>query len=347
MDIKKRGNLTELVLSPMFVVLIVLGLVFFPLLKYATSVGQSSFFEREFYAKDLGLMISAFQAAPNNVIVNYERVRNVNVSFTPNYIESFAYNIDPSKNPSKVTKFHIFPSSIDILKIMVGPSVVTDDKGNSNPIEYNIVLNKNDKSISIASSNGFSNTIIPSRQGLDAVIDSFVSHIYEKKSIYIDTIHGSGILNDNTSADIFGRVICNGIGGRNDYLKSSPDCDIAGRIDLQKKIKFAKNADFVVLIFVNDNLISDDLKIYYYEGSSEFSDKSNKIASYATTLFENKNYVIRRRNLDELKNSEVSLILDKSRSGFVIEIGKIDTKGKDDISKISDVLSKLLSEVSK
>lgn len=342
--LRKRGNLTEMVLSPMFVVIIVLALVFLPLLKYTTSVGQSSYFEREFYTKDLGLMVSALQAAPNNVVLNYENVKKVNVTFTSNYIEAYGYNVNPSQSPSKVSRFHIFPSSVEVLSIMLSPGISTDDKGNSNPLAYNILLNKDSKTITASSSNGFSSNV-QKKDVIDKAIDNFISGLYEQKKIYIDVVYGSGKTSDGVDGDLFGKRICTGATVASNFLKIDR-CNLENRAKIDERIKLANSADFVVVLFVNEKS-NDDLKVYYYEGSSASVDISKRIAEYAVKVFSDNEYSMERADISTLDNDEIKKIITKDKPGIVIQIGNVDELDTDDIDVFSNDLKNLLTGVSK
>lgn len=339
--INKRGNLTEMVLSPMFALIIVLALVFIPLLKYTTAVGQSAYFEREFYSKDLGLMVSALQAAPNNVILNYNNVKSVNVTFKSNYIETHGYDVNPLNSPSKVSRFHIFPSSVEVIGVTLSPGIITDEKGNSNPIAYSIMLNKDSKTITASSSNGFTANV-QKKDSVDLAIDDFISKIYEEKKIYIDTI-GSGITSDNNDGVIFGKRICTGVLPGKSFLN---DCPLDNRATLEDRIKLAKAADFIIVIFVNEES-GDDLTVYYYEGTGETVDKSKKIADYAVKMFSNGRFVMTRDDIAHLDNDEIKKIISKDKVGIVIEIGNVDELKASDIGIFSSDLRNLLLGVSK
>lgn len=341
----KRGNLTEMVLSPMFIVLVVLALVFLPLLKYTTSVGQSSYYEREFYAKDLGLMISVLQAAPNDVVISYEQVKNVNVTIAPNYVLVHGFDVSPVKTPSKVTKFHIFPSSLEIVKTVLSPPVVTEDNGYVSPFEYSIVLNKNSNRISASSSTGMSLTPTPQKDSIDNSIDSFISALYEDNKIYIDVVYGSGKTSDGDDADVFGKAICNGIIIGNDY-SSIDKCNLYNRATINDRINFAKQAEMIVVIYVNDRS-NEKLRIYYHEGASSSNDKSKRISEFAVNVFSNAGYLTDKRPMTDLNDNEINQILTPDKVGFVIEIGNVDSLKKSDVISISEQVKNVLIKVSK
>ena len=341
----KRGNMIDLILSPMFVVIIVLTLVFLPLLKYATSVGKSAYFEREFYSKDLGLMVSALQAAPNDVTVNYENVRNVNVTFKPNYIESYGYDVNPKNSPSKVTRFHIFPSSVSVIETLISPIVITDEKGYQSVLPYTIRLNKNQKEIIASSSNGFSSQL-PKKDIVDVAVDKFISALYEQKNIYIDVAYGNGKSIDGVDANVFGKTICNAaVSGT--YFSRVDKCNMDKSANIEERIKLAERADFIVIIYVNQES-DDSLKIYYYEGVGPNVETSKKVAEQAIKIFENNGIVLSRDDISHLNsNEDIKKILLQNKPGFVIEIGDIEKLETNSIYVIGESIKNALLVISK
>ena len=138
---KKRGNLIEMLLSPMFLLLIVLTLVFLPLLKYTSDIGKSSYYEREFLSRDVGLMIAALQASPNDAMVNYgEKTYGLYLLIKPGSVQ--AYSDDPESSKARVSSFQLIPSKLRMEKFSFGPKTEKDQEGEEVKIPFRLTLKK-------------------------------------------------------------------------------------------------------------------------------------------------------------------------------------------------------------
>lgn len=82
----KRGNVIDLMTSPLFVTIVALGLVGLSILQAATQIGTDTTFEQKYYSADAALLIDSFYALRKDLNINYNY-------FLPS---NFGMNVEPS-----------------------------------------------------------------------------------------------------------------------------------------------------------------------------------------------------------------------------------------------------------
>lgn len=68
----RRGTVADIVLSPTFVTILVLGFVFFRILGLVMDIGTSTAYDKHFYATDIGLLVDSLQAVYPDISLNVE-----------------------------------------------------------------------------------------------------------------------------------------------------------------------------------------------------------------------------------------------------------------------------------
>ena len=86
----KRGEWTEVELTPVFLLLLLTGIFFIPLMLWmGTTVPDKAIYERSFLARDLSMALDALQASPNNALIVYDNTQHFSFLVTDNKVEVF------------------------------------------------------------------------------------------------------------------------------------------------------------------------------------------------------------------------------------------------------------------
>ncbi|RLE45294.1 hypothetical protein DRJ22_04720 [Candidatus Woesearchaeota archaeon] len=85
----KKGGILDLVLHPVFVTVVVLGLVFFSVMHAITNIGESKEFDKKRLAADISLLIESFQSVPRelNLFINYDFPSDFNLDIKVNKVK--------------------------------------------------------------------------------------------------------------------------------------------------------------------------------------------------------------------------------------------------------------------
>lgn len=325
----KKGNLQELVLGPLFPVLIAF-VIFILMLNYTSSIAKSYYFEREFIARDVGLMVEAIRASPNDVQINYleeanKKYSELNININKDYVETYGYNVDPKKSPSKTSRFWIFPSKLIVNDFNAAPRVEKAADGSDNIFSYNLYFIKT--SLGITPSSDQKN--IPQKPvETCAYINTFLDNWDAIKRVYVTTLYSGGErkTSDGYTGEMFAKSICTSITPYNGILSSQ--CTYSSA-------QVPTNAELVILIYVNqDQNTNPALNIYYLEGQDESATKSQKLecitASKLEPVYSGK--VGTSQMSSELASKARSVA--GTKPVIVIEVNRIEELGKGDDEKI-------------
>lgn len=352
----KRGDMSTEMMSTIFIALIFIGVTFL-LLYYVSEFGKSSYFEREFYSKDLGLMIGTLQASPNYAMINYPNdIKGINVSFKRNYVETYSYNIDPSLATARVSKFNILPSSVTLVDTTITAAMMKNTLGETLPTAYTIYFSKDMQSITPSAKQGSVTPNTEKKSEACEVINSITSNLYDTEKSYIDVMQNlDGTISDGVTSNDFAKSLCKNTllvgmaNGYNNFLNNK-DCEFEKRsydeILLERKAKAAK-ADIIIIIYLMPKKKNDQINLYYYAGNDETSKKSKLLTCKANPILQNLKYTV---NINEMNNFEEKTrienenLFSKSKVGVILEISNLETIKSDDVSEISKAIHNAIRE---
>jgi hypothetical protein len=349
--LNKRGD-AEVVLAPLAPLIIVIG-VFILLLIYISGVGQSSYFEREFLTRDIGLMVGALQAAPYNVQINYpsengDKAKDLKINITKNYVEAYTYNLDPKIAPSKVSRFYLFPSIMPITELNAAPKVEKGGDGKDITYSYRLYFMKDITGI-IPSMNN-KNTPTEKGESYFNPIYTAIENWYQTPKVYIETIYDSD--GKTEDRDIKGtdllKSLCSFLdisGGEGIYssedIHSSDNCVYSREQSDEKKkarILNLEKADFVLIIYVNElKQDSTIIDIYPVGQTGDFAAKSLKLADISLGNLKAVNIVSSKKQLEGALKAR-ALNIASGKPAILVEIGNLEKIKKDDLAKIESAL---------
>ena len=249
-------------MSPMFVVLVVMVLVFIPLLYYTSSLGEQSYFEREFIVRDIGLLIDAIHASPNDVKINYPDTKGLNISFKKDLISSSKFD---EKN--QISGFYIVPSGLYLYETDLNPKIIIS-QGEKIALKYNLMIEKNTKDGTIIPQIENNNIVVEKRSKINEFIST--KDVLKDQVITIMVDH----LTTKTNKDIE-NSICFGIvsKGQNIFPTDNFGCN-------DQKIKPISESNMVIIIEASNDVSDNELIVEYFGNQGEYDQKrkSEKLA---------------------------------------------------------------------
>ncbi|MBR9691043.1 hypothetical protein GOV08_05160 [Candidatus Woesearchaeota archaeon] len=342
---KKRGNIIEMVLNPLFHVLIAFGIILL-LLNYTTSVGKSSYYEREFLSRNTGLMIEALQAAPNNVTAKYTlSTHGLILSFEKDKVVAYPHDVDPETSNVKVSAYPIIPSSLKIDENILKPNIITGAKGKEVPFPFKLSFQKTSERI-IPTTEGYSPKHEEQKEANCIFVNTLDEVWADQKKVLIDVIDvgKQGATKDNILSSTFAAGICGSLTlGTSDkaFLPINSDCKTLGMSidDHIKKIENL-NPDLLIILFVNTNNETENtLKIYYV---GDGADKNKEIKLACQIISKLLDADIKYTSAQKIGGlppylSHISSVL-KGRTSILIDVGNINHLQNKDIKQISEAL---------
>jgi|GEM_PF-6692794 len=108
----KRGNVIDLMTSPLFITIVALGLVGLTIFSAITQIGSSTTFEQKSYSADAALLIDSLYAVRKDVNLNYIYLTPENIGFqiTPNTIIAYT-NKTPEGNKFYYTQDYFYSNT--------------------------------------------------------------------------------------------------------------------------------------------------------------------------------------------------------------------------------------------
>ena len=336
--LNKRGD-AELELTALSPLIIVLG-VFIILLVYISGVGESSYFEREFLTRDIGLMLGALQASPNNVQVNYpiensNKAKDLKIDINQKYVEAHAYNLDPKIAPSKVSRYYLFPSILPIVELNAAPKIEKDSNGKDITYSYRLYFLKDSSGITPSMDN--KNSPAEKNEGyIKNMIYTAIENWYATSKVYIETMYNPGGKTGEIKGDVLLKSICSfldrtkgeGIYSGNNCEPTIPEI----RKDLVLK------ADYVIILYVNgEKQDSTVIDIYPVGQTGDTAAKSEKLASLLEGNLNRVSMVSSKKQIEgPLKSAAIDIA--SGKPAILVEIGNIDKIVKGDIKTITDAV---------
>lgn len=90
----KRGNLTDLITQPIIKIIIIFLLIYPPLQLMINTVGDNKSFEKNFYARDIALLVDTLELLPGNMIVDYTVKEEFDFELDENEVRVYEKGID-------------------------------------------------------------------------------------------------------------------------------------------------------------------------------------------------------------------------------------------------------------
>lgn len=262
---KKKGNLIETVLSPFFILLVILVVVFWPLLNYTTSLGSSSYFERELLTRDLGLLIESMQASPNDVELQYNvKTKQLSMIIEDGIVKAYPYDVKPETSPGLVTGFKINPSNVKIIKSSIGPIVKKDDKGKEYTLEYGLNIQKSGDKIIILKND---QNIPESKSSVFEFIDTFEKDWKKAEDISVYFIE------DALDSNEISKNLCKSL-----VIKNAKFSTPTSKCEIGTVSKRSCNDANMIIIFIESNIPKNKINLYYY-GDDNNQLRAKKLAS--------------------------------------------------------------------
>jgi hypothetical protein len=346
----KRGNV-ELVIGPLFPLLLVVA-VFILLLVYISVVSQSSYFEREFLTRDIGLMVEALEAAPHNVQINYpsengDKAKKLMITINNKSVEAHDYNLDPKIVPSKVSKFVLFPSNMQVKEFVASPRVEKDTNGKNITFTYRLYFLKDANGITPSMNQVGIPTQI-NENSYKGLIDTAIEKWYQTPKVYLDLMYldAGEKTGDGNTGDVLLKNICNvllaGV-GKGIYTLNECDNNKLLTQTLDERKEKAKNADFIVFLYLNDKKQDySTITIYTLNNGGDSTTKSEKLGGLASIALASMNYNVDKKAFDEQRFSD-ALEIASSKPGIIVEIGNLKGLNKED-DKIGDGIRKAIDQ---
>ncbi len=338
----KRGNFQELVLGPLFPLIIVFA-VFLILLSFTNAVAQSSYFEREFLTKDIGLVIESLQASPYDVQLNYpdensKHAKELKITINKNYVQANPYNVEPLLSPSKTSKFLLFQSNMPVADFVAAPKVEKDQNGVDMPYSYRLSFLKNINGIS-SSSNQNNIPVQNDESYFKSIINTQVSEWAETPHVYVDMFYTPSDKDFKSAID--GKIMLRDICRTLDLtvskgIYSLNDCTYPQASNDRKKQ--AETSDLIVILYVNEQKqTKETIDVYYSDKNDVSGKKSQKLAGLSLINLKP------TYSDTEMKRMYASLILSveqisESKPVIVVEIGNVEKLNRQDIEKIGNSL---------
>ena len=316
----KKGGGEELVYLTLFTLLFLILLTFF-LFQYADSWKDSTFLERTYLAKDIGLLSEALQLVPGDVKVTYPK-ELIDMQIEMNKEEISIENIK-SGGFVDLSKFTPLFTKKTTINNLIYPETPED-------IRYLIELSKIGtnivpSTIKVAGS-ASSTSIATTTSSISSSIDSVISSLkepnenWEDEKIIIDYAPLITRIPDSTSetGTTILKAVCTQTLSNNINFLSRKDCDYPNRIDT--------TSNALLEISLNFDSASSKIKIYT-------SSKTQNLAEIIKILAEDK-------KLEEIERS-IQESTGNFDSKITIEIG-YNSKSKEEIENIKNVLGQTI-----
>lgn len=257
---RKRGNLIEIILSPFFILLVIFTLVLFPLLNYVASIGESSYFEREFLSRDVALVMDTLIASPNNVEIDYNVNLGLNLTIEPGLVSSHSYDTNPLRSPSKVSKFPFVMSNISIGIKKFSPKVEKINGKTQAPYPYTFTLLKIENTILKKSE--FSSTSPVTSSPICKQIQTFIPDWRESIKISVIVKTKSGTDQEKIAAN----GVCTGLVINPDanIYPTQESCSIGS-----KTSRSCTDSDLIIYIYITDDRRENKFDVYYYHNDGD------------------------------------------------------------------------------
>ncbi len=338
----KKGSFQELVLGPLFP-LIIAFVVFLLMLNYTSSVAKSSYFEREFMSRDVGLLIESIEASPGSVSLTYpqQNIKNdITLVVTKTYVKTYSYDVDPKLAPSKTSQYFFIPSILPITELTAAPKVVKDSNGKIQVYGYDLYFAKSSGGL-IPSS--IQKTVPKeSAKGSCGLLNTAVEDWYATKKVYIGVLPSG---NSKTTKDgeatsqVFANRVCTSF-PTSGFFPINNCNPITSSIDV-------KDADFIMLIYVNEDSHDKTIKVYFQDGQSDASSKSQEMGCFAENSIGSIGVKFNGNISEEKISDSLKPQVDGIAAGkpvIAVEIGNIEELEKADIQNIGKALQSAVEE---
>ncbi|PLW80906.1 hypothetical protein C0585_00345 [Candidatus Woesearchaeota archaeon] len=318
----KKGGGEELIYLTLFTLLFLILLTFF-LFQYADSWKDSTFLERTYLAKDIGLLSEALQLVPGDVKVTYPK-ELIDMQIEMNKEEISIENIK-SGGFVDLAKFTPLFTKKTTINNIIYPETPED-------IRYVVELSKIGTNIvpstvkvagsTSASTSTTATTSSTSTSSIDSVISSLKepNENWEDEKIITDYFETSIRIPDSLSdtGTTTLKSICTQILSYNTHFLSRKDCGYSNKIDTTSKA--------LLEIYLEFDSSSSKIKIYT-------SSKTQNLAEIIKILAEDKNLEGIEKSIQESTG--------KFDSKMTISIG-YDSKSKEEIDNIRKTLGQII-----
>lgn len=144
----KKGNVVDLMTSPLFITIVALGIVGLTILNATTKIGSDTTYEQKYYSADTALLMDSLYAVRKDVNLHYiySAPKDIGFKFQPNAVTAYTKK-DPKGNKFYFTqdnKYNFVPGNFEPGKPLIfyrmNDEIGVKDSANSLPKNWPVII---------------------------------------------------------------------------------------------------------------------------------------------------------------------------------------------------------------